>query len=244
MYLLLSGEGPGDMGKCDSGTFCDQDAFVAGPMAWIVDQLVERFQGFDMSHLETGQVGFVSETYLAQNRLPAQKKSMALKGKKKPAETMFYYNNARALAAEAKAKANELGDKVVAVLFRDSDGTASAGRGDWQDKRNSMIAGFRAEKYELGVAMMPKPKSEAWLLCATKANAYQHCDALESESGNDNAPNSLKNQLSNALQGRSSTDDVNQRIKNRTIDVHQIDMPSFSAFKSDLNEAVKLAIKS
>lgn len=27
--------------------------------------------------------------------------------------------------------------------------------------------------------MVPRPKSEAWLLCALKPNPYQHCAALE-----------------------------------------------------------------
>ena len=45
------------------------------------------------------------------------------------------------------------------------------GRGNWNDKRNSIIAGFRAEDYDLGVAMISKPKSEAWLVAA-KQNPY------------------------------------------------------------------------
>lgn len=242
MYLLLSGEGASDIGICNpSSGHCDRQTFQEGPMAIIVDQLVEAYQGYDLSHLVTERVSYVSETYLAANKQPPMRKAMALKGKKKPAETQYYFENARVLAAVARAKSEDVQDKVVAVLFRDSDGTASADRGIWQDKRNSMIEGFKAAAYELGVAMIPKPKSEAWLLCATKENAYQHCATLEDESGNDHAVNPLKGQLYTSLNGNSGSGDLNQLLRDKVIDITQIDMPSFNTFKEDLRIAVALA---
>jgi len=242
MYLLLSGEGLSDIGICiPSADCCNRNGFSEGPMALMVDQLVEEFQDYEMSHLETERVSYVSESYLAANRLPAKRKSMSLKGKKKPAETKYFFENARALAAASKVKSAEVGDNVVAILFRDADGTASAGRGNWNDKRKSMIKGFKVEDFELGVAMVPKPKSEAWLLCATKENSYQHCASLENESGNDKSDNPLKAQLLDSLNGNSSTVRINQLITDRTIDVNQIDIPSFNEFKADLQNAVNLA---
>lgn len=242
MYLLLSGEGSGDIGACElSVSSCDREGFKEGPMAIMVDQLVEFFQGYELSHLDAKCVGFVSEAYLAENKLPAKRRAMHLRGKRKSPEVQYYYENSRALASTAKAKSEELGDSVVAVLFRDSDGTASAGRGDWRDKRNSMIKGFKEEGYELGVAMMPKPKSEAWLLCATKDNSYQHCESLEQESGNDKSQNPLKAQLADSLGGSSSIDELNQLILDRQIDASKINMPSFEAFKEDLKSAVTAA---
>ena len=242
MYLLLSGEDPGDIGACyPTADSCDRPTFAEGPMAIIVDQLVEFFQGYEMSHLETERISFVSEAFLAANKQAPKRKAMSLKGKKRPPETKYYFENARAIAAAAKAKCEEVNDQVVAVLFRDSDGTASAGRGNWHDKRNSMIAGFKAEAFALGVAMMPKPKSEAWLLCATKQHPYQHCAALEEESGNDRAENSLKEQLGASLGGNTSVNAINALVNTGTIDASQIDMPSFNHFKADLQHAVALA---
>ena len=243
MYLLLSGEGSTDMGLCNpSSTSCEGDAFMEGPMAIIVDQLMEQFQDYDMPYLETQQVRYVSEKFLTKNKQSPLRRAMSLKGKKTPTETKYFYENARALAAEAKALAKRKKSKVIAVLFRDADGTASAGRGDWKNKRNSMRAGFEAETYKFGVAMIPKPKSEAWLLCATKQYPYQHCDKIENESGNDNARNSLKKQLSESLQGKVSREDINQLLRNGTIDIAKIDMNSFNAFKENLEAAVELAI--
>lgn len=242
MYLLLSGEGSSDIGSCNpSSDICERANFNEGPMAIIVDQLVEIFQDYEMSHLEIERVSFVSEKYLAANKLPPLKKSMSLRGKKKPVETRYYYENARALAAVAKAKSIEIKDNVVAVLFRDSDGTASAERGNWLDKRRSMIQGFAAEEFEFGVAMLPKPKSEAWLLCATKETSYQHCASLEEESGNDKSKNPLKEQLSASLMKNFESVDLNYLIRDRLIDVNKIQMPSFDVFKGDLKYAVENA---
>lgn len=242
MYLLLSGEGPSDIGVCRSSAVCDRADFQEGPMAIIVDQLIELNQGFEMSHLVCELVSYVSESYLAENKQPPQRKAMSLRGKKKPAETKYFFENARALASIARNKATEVDDNVIAVLFRDADGTSSAGRGNWNDKRNSIIAGFRAEDYDLGVAMIPKPKSEAWLLCATKQNPYQHCDCLEDESGNDKGKSPLKEQLVKSLVGKTSSFDMAQLINNKQIDITRIDMLSFNIFKSDLEKVVKMAM--
>ncbi|MGJ0514251.1 MAG: hypothetical protein ACR65O_00700 [Methylomicrobium sp.] len=243
MYVLFSGEGPSDLGQCKLGLDrCEAENFQTGPMSWVVDQLIENFQGFEFSHIESGCVGYVSESYLAANKAAPTQKAR-LPGKKKPPETQYYYENARALAIAAQRKSVEInGDKVIAVLFRDSDGTASAGRGDWANKCHSIIAGFAEENYEYGVAMMPKPKSEAWLLCAVKDNPYQHCHQLENESGNDKSANPLKEQLSETLQNNNSADHLNDKIRSHEIDVHRIDMPSFNAFKDNLKEVVRRAL--
>ena len=47
--------------------------------------------------------------------------------------------------------------------------------------------------------MIPKPKSEAWLICALKRDPYQVCERLEARSGNDQSPNSLKRELEQLL---------------------------------------------
>ena len=145
------------------------------------------------------------------------------------------------LARRAKEKTAECDDTVIAVLFRDSDDSSSAGRGEWKDKWDSMKKGFEDEEFPHGVPMIPKPKSEVWLLCAV-AKSYQHCDALENESGNDDSPNPLKGQLRVALDGEDSTLSQTNKVKDRDVDVTRIDMPSFNAFKSRLVEVVKSVV--
>jgi hypothetical protein len=241
MYFLLSGEGPTDMGLCDDNeSVCEGNRHQQGPMAIIVSQIVEQRLGF--SFTDTRCYGYVSKTRLVQRAsiLKQQKKSHRLPGKKRPKETGYFYRNARALALCAKDKEKELKDEVVAILFRDSDGTASADRGLWEDKRSSMIQGFGDEEFERGVPMIPKPKSEAWIICSVKENPYQDCKALESRSGNDNSPNSLKGELAKILNGLPSRRELCEMVNNGTIDSKRIDMPSFLSFRQALLALLKL----
>lgn len=239
MYFLLSGEGPADMGSCsDAAPPCEGEGFLAGPMAVIVDQIVEdRLQ---YSPLKVQACGFVSEQELAARpgELKAAKKAMGLPGRKRAKETRYFFNNARILARIAQERQEELGTQVIAVLFRDSDGTASAGRGLWNEKRHSILHGFEEEGFERGVPMLPKPKSEAWVLCALK-NAYVACGALEERSRNDKSPNSLKKELSDLLGGPPSREDLCDMVRDGRIDHRRIEMPSFVAFRGRLREVLR-----
>jgi len=175
LILLLSGEGPSDVGQCSiPSTFCDGSS------------------------------------------------------------TGYFEKNARALAVKAKELAVELKDEVTSILFRDADGTVSRVRGLYEAKRDSMLRGFEMEGYSSGVPMIPKPKSEAWLLCAVKQHPYNHCAALENESGNDNSPNPLKGQLDHALGHHAGATELAEMVRDRKIDVNRIDMPSLEDFKRRL----------
>lgn len=162
MYVLLSGEGPTDMGLCpDNINVCEGDRHLKGPMAIIVSKIAENRFGY--SFIDTPYYGFVSENEIKNkaSMLKNIKKPVRFPGHKNKKETHYFYQNARVMSLCAKEKEEELGDQVIAVLFRDSDGTASAGRGLWNDKWKSMIRGFDDEGFERGVPMIPKPKSEA-----------------------------------------------------------------------------------
>lgn len=242
MYFLFSGEGSADLGGCrDGASACEASRYQHGPMTVIVDQVVDGRLGF--SFLEGEHYGFLSEGSLTDRaaKLKPPKKSPRLPGKSRAKETRYFYRNARALALVAKKRQAELNDSVIAVLFRDSDGTASAGRGLWQDKRRSMLDGFDAEGFATGVPMVPKPKSEAWLLCALKETPYQGCAALEDRSGNDTSRNSLKAELKGRLDGDSSRENLCDVVHDRTVDIDRIEMPSFRAFRERLKEVIKLS---
>lgn len=178
------------------------------------------------------RASFISEQNLSHSGKDLQtKRSPSLPGVKRKKETQYFERNARALAIAAQQLTNEKDDSVIAVLFRDSDGTHSSGRGLWQDKRGSILRGFQKEGFANGVPMVPKPKSEAWLLCAVKPNPYQHCANLEDESGNDNSPNSLKKQLDDAVGEHRGATQWADKVQNGDIDLAKIDMPSFNDFK-------------
>jgi hypothetical protein len=204
-------------------------------MACIVDQLVEST--LDYSLMELGFASFVSEGTVS--RRSKQLRQLRLPGKKRRQETAYFFRNARAFAGLAREFAQETGDTVVAVLFRDADLKRSSGRGLWQTKWDSMMEGFRVENFVFGVPMIPKPKSEAWLLCALKENQpYQHCKVIENESGNDRSPRSLKKQLRDVLGHDVTRELLAEKVRSRDVDVFLIDMPSFLAFKERLESVL------
>jgi len=240
MYFLLSGEGQTDLGRCsDNSNNCGGNQHERGPMAIIASQIAEEKIYYPF--VDSGDCyGYVSKAELAERarELKKKKKPLILSGKKRPKETTFFYKNARVLAMCAMEVETEKNDTVVAIFFRDSDGTASTGRGLWQAKWDSMIKGFCDEGFERGVPMMPKPKSEAWLLCALKKLPYQQCDNLEQRSGNDNSPNSLKEELNVLLEGQTSRTDLCELVTDLRVDSSKITMPSFLAFKTALQQAL------
>lgn len=232
MLILVSGEGSTDMGVCATPVQqpCARPDFLPGPMAWIVDRLAERIMGYSFFDYES--IRFISETNVA--RTAKKLRPVTLPGPRRLKETAYFERTARALAKVAQALAETSQDQVVGVLFRDADGTQSAERGEWQAKWYSMLRGFEMENFALGVPMVPKPKSEAWLLCALKPNQpYQHCKKLEKESGNDHSKNPLKSQLEKALGYQATREDLADKIADGTVDVFRIlDMPSFSVFRT------------
>ncbi len=240
MYFLLSGEGPSDLGVCrDGADRCEGGVLIHGPMAMFIDRIVSGRHAYSL--LDAGCYDFVSERGLSTRavELKAAPKALGLPGKKRAKETRYFFNNARVLARIAGESMVVKRDDVVAILFRDSDGTASAGRGLWEDKRRSMLDGFAEERFPRGVPMIPKPKSEAWLLCALKPNSYQSCADLEDRSGNDNSPNSLKRELNQRLSGDAPlVEALCGMIEDGTIDVDRIQMHSFLAFRSRLEEVI------
>lgn len=224
MYLLLSGEGPSDMGSNDAGVF------LPGPMALMADQWIKRSLNYSL--LDSDSVAFIAKREISSTS--KQIKSLSQRGKKTPQETRYFYKNARALAQLAKEKSAEIGDNdMVAISFHDSDGTASSDRGEWQDKYDSILKGFSVENFANGVAMLPKPQSEAWALCALEKN-YRHCVALENASRH-----SMKDRLEAAIGESGSREVLNRKIEDGEFDIAQIDMPSINAFKDRLDEVLK-----
>jgi hypothetical protein len=126
-------------------------------------------------------------------------------------------------------------------MFRDIDGTGSSPQGLWKMKYDAVRDGFGMAQFApKGVPMLPMPKSEAWLLCAAKDDPYRDCQQLEQLSGNDRAPEPLKDMLSAALDGKNSAQEVREWLFERPYDHESAcQMPSFQKFKEDLLVAVR-----
>ncbi|HHQ4940893.1 TPA: hypothetical protein ACSP74_004233, partial [Aeromonas veronii] len=94
-----------------------------------------------------------------------------------------------AVLGELTQQSGSLTEAQLAIYFHDTDGTNR----DPHDPNDLVLAvneGFRAAGFaSQGVAMVPQPTSEAWLICSCKPDAYQHCAQLETQlSGNDRSP--------------------------------------------------------
>lgn len=70
------------------------------------------------------------------------------------------------------------------------------------------------------------------------SNPYQGCGALENRSGNDNSPNSLKSELAEILDGLPSPEELCKMVTEGRIDIDRVDMPSFTAFRQRLEQAI------
>jgi hypothetical protein len=235
MYLVLSGEGPSDLGVSEPG-----------PIAWLLDVYIQAKLGYSL--LNTNGAFF----FASRGSLSTIAKSLPtpLRGKKADSrglgsETRAYYKSARALCHWIRSQ--KLEGPVLAVLFRDADGTASAGRGEWKDKRLSILTGFHAESFSGGVPVVANPKSEAWLLCAL-SRSYLNCDKIEAESsGNDKSPKSLKLQLEQVLgelyARQFSCDFMSSLVQDGVIELARLDMPSANTVRLDLDNALRLLLQ-
>jgi len=217
VHLVLSGEGNSDIGKLSHSL----EEFVPASMYYLIDKIIEQKLQYSFYELTPELITFIPKKRL----LEESKKFKSFAGKQKGKETALFYKNARALAKIAQDTSEELkDDDVIAILFRDSDGTVSTTHGMWEEKVKSIEYGFKFKEFNRGIAMVPKPKSEAWLICALKNKPYENCHKLEDRSGNDDSPNNLKDELERF---ELSTDKINEMIQNGQIDIKKIKMPSF-----------------
>lgn len=236
MKLLISGEGPSDLGACNNaqGQCSDRD-FSRGPMAVWLARLWQALVHYNL--LDTLEaVQYVSETSLAARAKQSGQRMQRLRGKKQGAETGLYFSNAQHLGLMARQLAADHAVPVMAVLFRDADGTRSAPGQMWQAKWDSMMNGFAAAAFDFGVPMLPKPKSEAWLLCAGQTARHSHA-ALEDISGNDKSPNSAKDQWGAFMGGPQTAAQEAEWCATHPSDWKSLlTMPSFKAFYDRFQE--------
>ena len=239
MRLLLSGEGPTDLGS--TRPKAGGHTFVPGPMGVMVDVLLQARLGYSLLQVqETGGdcVRFVSESELAAAGKPG---GVLLPGVKFGKGNQFFTRNAQVLGRMAKADSKAHRDPVIAVLFRDGDGTRSMPHGQWREKFDSINRGFTLVDCDAGVPMVPRPKSEAWLLCALKTPPYQHCVGLEDAPGNDGSARSLKGRLEALVGHATGADEQAQWVHIGRVDPARIEMPSFAAFAAELDRAATAA---
>ena len=235
MIVVCSGEGVSDLGGCGNQLgYCTGDEFNFGPLSIILDNVVQECLGYSPKDVDPVTYRYYSESALTQRAEDRKRRrgGFSFAGRKRGIETGYFYVNAWMLGEIAKELENQEGDTAVAVLFRDTDGTNSTPRDLWDQKVLSILEGFARADFERGIPMVPRPKSESWLLCVIKDNAYQHCAALEDLSGNDSSPHSAKDALSRALGAEATANELSNWIEVNGIRCDDLaaQMPSFSEF--------------
>lgn len=251
MLLILSGEGSTDIGSSNGAGRHDSDDLLyplgewePGPMAHFVNEMCKE-NSIDAFNPDLGcEAFFVPETNLTKKAKVMRTKDRKYTGQ--GGGNHYHTNCAFVLASLAAEKKQQEGNRdTVVIFFRDCDGTRSSSQTRYTDLKNSMKRGFKqANKEVFCVPMIPKPKSEAWLLCALKASPYHNCTPIEERSGNDRSPNSLKEELKSRIEviGRPYNAEtlVDMIISGNPPQIQptRIDMPSWNDFKQDLKEAL------
>lgn len=234
--LLVTGEGPTDMGVPNNQqNICTGNNYNIGAMAIIAIRVLQHYlpdwnnDNLDFDDPESWI------TYIGGNRLAelAKNKQIFKPSKKLAKGFIEHAHRAAVMAKYAYDNEHQLG-----IYFHDADKEPTSkfidaitlGANSLDDSAD----------YPPIVAMIPKPTSEAWFICAKKESPYTHCAQLEKDlSGNDSA--SPQNSPKRILASLLSVDDCTTPIQldlARECNIEQIDMPSFNQFKNDLCQAI------
>ena len=228
MNFLLAGEGSSDL-----GTLSSDGSLKKGAMTLLVDTIAEK------NHDMTPDYRLVTESQVKALKKQDKRNIMGRGKEYKPFEEV--YLSAQYLGKHAETVFQDAGAGVI--FFKDSDGTNAVHRNLWETIVKAMQAGFEMSGNKNGVAMVPRPKSEAWLLGYYQKNlpgqnAYNHCERFEDLPGNDGSPNSTKELLKKALNTTGDVYDLIDKEKIEAIDWKQIDMPSLNLFRKRLENVL------
>lgn len=234
--ILVTGEGSSDMGGSNNGHSISSGAsYNLGPMALLAVRLLRNIlPTWNEDYLDfqspTDWITCISGNELARQAKTVRKHRPSKKLKKGFIE---HANRATTMAGYAKDNGHQL-----AFYFHDTD------KSDFTDLHQSITFGFVGVDGVRGIPMIPKPTSEAWLICGRKSDPYGHCATLETQlSGNDaasaqNAPKKVLAQLLGLEEGVEPTTEQ-QYAEAELIDVTRINMPSYNQFKTDLTTAIE-----
>ena len=228
MNFLLAGEGSSDL-----GTLSFDGTLKKGAMTLLIDTIAEKNYGI------TPDYQLVTESQLSRLKKQDKRNIMGRGKEYKPFEEVFL--SAQYLGRYAKTVFQD--DDSGVIFFKDSDGTNAAPRNLWENIVKAMQAGFEISGNRNGVAMVPRPKSEAWLLGYYQKNLpgqheYNHCEQFEKLPGNDGSPNSAKELLKKALNTTGDVYDLIVKEEIEAIQWEQIDMPSFNLFRKRLENVL------
>jgi hypothetical protein len=244
MYIYLFGEGKTDLGQCINRSDCISVSSVPkqmneGPIKIIIEKLLNEHEA--TYHL-------LYRAFLEEYTLPPKRRRFFIPKDKETSDTSKlngHGKNAFDLGIIARVKEFDLADEdtednVLAILFCDDDGTHSH-PGDWSQKFKDIENGFKVSGFKNGLPLIANPKSEVWLIMATRG----YKDISSDFSGNNNCKNEnkkCKNVLKKILKKNYRIEDDSESQVNwvrEHLDPHAlVGCPSFKKFYERLEEVL------
>ena len=240
--LLAFGEGPTDMGRSrNAQAYAHGDDLEVGPMLRLAHRLLARhLPDWNADLFDLQQEHAIPSVLVAKAEMATKTRAGKFKLLSKEVKQGYLIHSKRAaVLGELAQQSGSLTEAQLAIYFHDTDGTNR----DPHDPHDLVLAvneGFRAAGFAgQGVAMVPQPTSEAWLICSCKPDAYQHCAQLETQlSGNDRSPARapklvLGHHLRNTDYHRGDLLPVVNAIA-----LDRLDMPTFNQCRNDVKQGI------
>ncbi len=226
MYFLLTGEGNTDIGYSD-----DKPGILLAALSALASEVTD--EDFNNCYHIVSRPDLVA---LCRD-IPHTPKSMLSRGaKKKFSGLIAIQRQAQALGKMARET-----EDTGAVFFHDCDYThsqVSDSHEYYEELVRTVEAGFyQNDKYRNGVAMIPKPRSESWLLAHYQPNQYRNGAEFEELSANDASDKSGKKMLADFF--HCKVNEIYDHINADDINWSKIDCPSFILFKHRFQHVVQ-----
>ncbi|MFT4929505.1 MAG: hypothetical protein ACI8WB_005638 [Phenylobacterium sp.] len=235
---MVSGEGRSDIGGGNSGqAISTGDDFYKGPMTVLLERVLNRHLPYWIKQLPNSEP--LNFAYVSHGYLKRQGKDSKLRF---PSKDVAKGHLGEYKQAAELAKLSITQECQLAVYFIDCDGKNEDKNEQSilrQNRVNAIKKGFTKGK-ALGVAMVPKPTSEAWLICHCQTTPYNNCGQWETRlSGNDNCPD--EQSAKKVLKGFTNMAYNDPRMVDIAHDVivDRLNMPSFNQFRNDLKTVIR-----
>ena len=241
--LLVFGEGPTDMGRSrNAQAYAHGDDLEVGPMLRLAHRLLGRhLPDWNADLFDLQQEHAIPSVLVAPAEMKSLVKSSAIKlPSKKTKQGYLIHSKRGAVLGELAQQTGSLTEAQLAIYFHDTDGT-NRDPHDPHDLMQAVNEGFRAAGFAgQGVAMVPQPTSEAWLICSCKVEPYQHCTQLETQlSGNDRSPDRAPKKVLGRLLNNEEYHRGDLWPVVEGIELDRLDMPTFNRFRDDLKQGIR-----
>jgi len=241
--LLVFGEGPTDMGRSrNAQAYAHGDDLEVGPMLLLAHRLLGRhLPDWNADLFDLQQENAIPSVLVAKAEMATKTRAGKFKLLSKDVKQGYLIHSKRAaVLGELAQQSGSLTEAQLAIYFHDTDGTNR----DPHDPNDLVLAvngGFRAAGFaSQGVAMVPQPTSEAWLICSCKPDAYQHCAQLETQlSGNDRSPARAPKLVLGHHLGNPNYHRGDLLPAVNAIELDRLDMPTFNQFRDDLKQGIR-----